>query len=186
MLFDPIYKAMKEHPCYTLGAVAAIAFIALATAFASEAFLGLEPCKLCIYQRWPFAIVILLGIIGLTIKALRRPALFLSGLAMLVNSGIALYHSGVEQKWWKSAFEGCSVPSAFLNGDKTQSILENIMSAPTARCDEIPWQDPILGLSMANYNILLCFALFIVCALGFWLSRNTKQIQPGQETENEN
>lgn len=148
-------------PIAVLSTLMGVSAFALIAAFASEAFLGLEPCQLCIYQRWPFAVVIAIGIIGMALKT-PGVAVGLSGIAMLVNSGIAFYHTGIEQKWWISAVEGCTVPNF---GDTPQSILDNILSAPTARCDEIPWQDPILGLSMANYNVLLCLGLVLLCGL---------------------
>ena len=47
-------------------------------------------------------------------------------------------------------------------GETPQSMLENILSAPTGNCAEIPWQDPILGLSMANYNVILCLGIAVV------------------------
>ncbi len=143
--------------------IAIISTGALAAAFASEAFLGLEPCRLCIYQRWPFAIAVLLGGTALFLPFKRSILGFLS-LNFLVNSGIAFYHTGVEQKWWESAVEGCAV--IFNEPAPGQSILENIMSTPMARCEDIPWQDPIIGLSMANYNIILCFGLAVVCLVG--------------------
>ena len=153
--------------------VASISVASLIAAFASEAFLNLEPCILCIYQRWPYALVILFSVLGLLIKSqLLRPMLALSGLSFLVNSGIAFYHTGVEQKWWQSAVEGCKVDFAALTGEKsTQSMLENIMSAPTGNCAEIPWSDPILGLSMANYNVVLCLGLAAICFASFILSK---------------
>ena len=66
-------------------------------------------------------------------------------------------------KWWISQVEGCAVPN-FGDGEP-QSILEDILSAPTAACADIPWQDPIIGLSMANYNVILCFGIAVVCIL---------------------
>lgn len=150
---------------------------ALAMAFASEAFLGLEPCILCIYQRWPYAVVTLFGVIGLAMPILRRPIIALNGLAFLANSAIAVYHTGVEQKWWHSAIEACGVPPGFLDAEP-QSILENIMSAPTANCAEIPWTDPLLGLSMANYNALICFALFMICVVSFVMLRPPIKLNP--------
>lgn len=149
--------------------IALVSLGALGAALTSEVVLGLEPCMLCIYQRAPYAFAIVLGLIILIFRKNTRivaGTILLSGLAFLINSGIALYHSGVEQKWWRSAVEGCAVPSF---GDEPQSILENILSAPTARCDEIPWADPILSLSMANYNVALCFGLFMVCVISFVL-----------------
>jgi disulfide bond formation protein DsbB len=155
-------------PVAVLAGITAISVFSLLAALGSEVFLGLEPCILCVYQRFPYLAVIVFGTIGLAFR--NRPKLpnlmiGLSGITFLVNSGIAFYHTGVEQKWWKSAVEGCAVPR-FDDGEP-QSILENILSAPTANCAEIPWQDPILGLSMANYNVLLCFGLFAICAFSF-------------------
>lgn len=153
-----------QNPVFILASITVFAAAALLAALASEAFLGLEPCILCIYQRWPYAAVIGFGVIGLALKkqaAVPRIMAGLSGLAFLINSGIATYHTGVEQKWWRSAVEGCAVPNF---GDTSgQSLLDNILSAPTARCDEIPWQDPIIGLSMANYNVVFCLVLALVC-----------------------
>lgn len=145
-------------------------FSALAAAFLSEIFLGLEPCILCIYQRWPFAILIALSLVGITLckmykdqsKKIGAAFIGLSGIAMMVNSGTALYHTGVEQKWWVSSVEGCAVPSL---SDAPENWIENIMATPSANCADIPWQDPIIGLSMANYNVVLCFGLAILCAL---------------------
>jgi hypothetical protein len=55
--------------------------------------------------------------------------------------------------------EGCNAPK--LEGSATE-ILAKIQSIKEAvRCDEIPWADPIFGLSMANYNVLFCASLGI-------------------------
>ena len=141
-----------------------ISLLALGGALVSEVFLGLEPCELCIYQRWPFVFTLFIGLFILIRrgnKQISLPLIALGGLAFLVNGIIATYHSGVEQKWWVSAVDGCSVPAGFIDND--QSWIENLMSTPAGRCDEIPWQDPFIGLSMANYNMILCFGLFIAC-----------------------
>ncbi len=165
-----ILKALSCPPLVLTGLVILSVF-ALLAAFASEAFLGLEPCILCIYQRWPYAIVAFIGLIALGVRrrvpALARLSVGLSGLVFLANSAIALYHTGVEQKWWASEVEGCAVPDF---SDEPQSILQNIMSAPTGNCAEIPWSDPLIGLSMANYNVALCFGLFALCMVSFALS----------------
>lgn len=144
-----------------------ISVISLAGAIASELFLGLEPCQLCIYQRWVFVAAILVGVFGLIGRKDKRVSLAFTlagGLVFLLNSAVAFYHTGVEQKWWESALEGCGVPESFLEGDNsTQSWIDNIMAAPSAPCSLIPWQDPIIGLSMANYNMIMCFGLFAAC-----------------------
>lgn len=165
-----------------LGFVGLMSFVALAAAFSSEIFLGLEPCHLCILQRYPFAVVMLVSIVTLSIfrkknKAI-RVSLMLCALVMLSNSGIALFHTGVEQGWWEST-DSCELN---LSIDDEQSWLENIMSTPMGKCSEIPWQDPVLGLSMANYNIALCFGLFLLCLMSAALKpRPLEEIIPTSE-----
>ncbi len=157
------------EPMLFLKLTTGFALFALAMALASEGFLGLEPCRLCIYQRWPYAVIVLLGLIGLARPRLSRTIAGLTGLAFLLNSAIAFYHTGVERHWWTSAVEGCAVPHF---GNEPQNFLENIMSTPAGRCDEIPWADPLLGLSMANYNAMLCFVFFVLSALCLSRLRN--------------
>ena len=168
-------KAVFSNPTLSFSLITFISFASLTAAFIAEGLLELEPCILCIYQRYPFAIGLLLGIIGLGLRKEKKVAaalLGICGINFLLNSLIAAYHTGVEQHWWKSAVEGCSV--VFLDDSSSKSILENIMSAPMGDCSKIPWQDPILGLSMANYNIALCFGLFIFCIVSAVMVAKTK------------
>lgn len=172
MVMIAFIKKLLACPVAVFGGIAGISVFALAAALYSEVALGLEPCQLCIYQRVPFLIGAVLGIVGLFLR--RKPAavnmlLGLIGVNFLINSGIAFYHTGVELKWWASKVEGCSVPN--FSDTSAQSILENIMSAPTGNCAEIPWQDPIIGLSMANYNVLLCLGVFGACVLAIVMRR---------------
>ncbi len=158
------FKLIRCSFAVLLG-ITVFSVFALSAALYSEVALGLEPCILCIYQRLPYLAIIVFGVIGLALKrraAVPQLMIGLSGLAFLINSGFAFYHTGVEQKWWASAVEGCAVPN--FGAAAPQSILENIMSAPTGSCADIPWQDPIIGLSMANYNVAACLALAAVCA----------------------
>lgn len=148
--------------------LAALSAVSLGMAFTAQYEFGLEPCTLCLIQRIPFVIIIALGLTGFILtKPFPRttvPALSLMGLAFLSNSVIAFYHSGVERHWWKSFLEGCAVPD--MTGD-----INDVLAAIEARtkavpCDQIPWADPLLGLSMANYNVVFCFvlALLTICA----------------------
>lgn len=141
-------------------AFATLSALALATAFVSQYAYGLQPCELCIYQRIPFGIVIGLCLLGIALgRSSNKIGLFFMGLTALTfaaNTVIAFYHSGVERKWWKSFLEGCTIPE--MKGNITD-VLAQIAAAPIVRCDEIPWTDPVIGLSMANYNVMLCFIL---------------------------
>jgi len=93
-----------------------------------------------------------------------------SGLGFLVNSGLALYQTGLQSRWWASGIEECSV--TFMEDASPQSILQNLMSAPMSSCDEITWADPIFGLTIANFNIVFSFGLFVFCLLAAWFVNN--------------
>lgn len=153
-----------SRPAWVYGLILFTCVFSLFAAFAAEVFFALEPCRLCIIQRYPFAIGAAGAAFGLILR--RRGARFHAGLSgllslnFLINAGIAFYHTGVERKWWPSD-ELCRLPPA----QGGQSFIENILSAPMGRCDEIPWADPLLGLSMANYNVILCLGLAVLCAL---------------------
>ncbi len=161
-----LLKTLLSNPTYVFGAILFVSTFSLTAAFVAEGLLGIEPCRLCIYQRYPFAFALALSLIGLVLRHKHKiviPLLVLCTLFFFSNSAIATYHTGVQQEWWASAVEGCTV--TFESETSTKSLLENIMSAPMGNCEDISWQDPFLGLSMANYNIILCFGMALFCLL---------------------
>lgn len=147
--------------------MAVIAAASLGMAFMGQYVFGLEPCILCLIQRYPYAIVIGLGLVGFLFSYKCKKAVSvimgLIGVTFFINSTIAFYHTGVELHWWKSFLEGCAVPEMAGNIDQ---VLKDIQSRTEAvRCDEIPWADPILNLSMANYNVIFCLGLGVVALI---------------------
>jgi disulfide bond formation protein DsbB len=140
---------------------------ALAAAFIGQYGFDLHPCTLCIYQRWPFAIAIVIGLLGMRIVD-RRPEVYTLILALLaftfaIDTGIAAFHVGVEQGWWQG-LSGCS---AEVGTAKTlEQLRAQILAAPVVRCDDIAWS--LFGVSMAGYNVLLCAGLAAYCALQAW------------------
>src|SRR5688500_390656 len=112
---------------------------------------GLAPCEMCMWQRWPHLAAIGFGLLALVLgrSPLRRPLLWLAGLAILVGAALGLFHAGVEQKWWEGPTT-CSAPPGLGSG---QDVLANILTSPIVRCDAIPWE--LFGVSLAGWNALL-------------------------------
>ncbi|NQV60015.1 MAG: disulfide bond formation protein B [Alphaproteobacteria bacterium] len=141
------------------------AVTALALAFIGQYGFDLQPCVLCIYQRWPFAIATILCLLALT-PWLRPAAPWLLGFAALVlavNAGIAVYHVGVEQYWWIGS-EACVGPRS--GAGKAQTLAElraQIMATPITRCDEVAFS--LFGVSMAGYNVLFSAGLALYSGL---------------------
>ena len=129
--------------------------------------MGLRPCPLCLEQRIAFYVSIPLAIV-VAIGASRgaRPPIAAAGLgvialAMLFNSGLALFHAGVEWKWWPGPQE-CSGPLTDLSagGD----LLSSLTNLTIVRCDEAAWR--FLGLSLAGYDVLISLVLAAIATWG--------------------
>jgi disulfide bond formation protein DsbB len=73
-----------------------------------------------------------------------------------------MYHAGVEQKWWEGP---TSCTSGDIGGLSAEELMDQIMSAPLVRCDDIPWE--MFGLSMAGWNALLSAGLVLVWLAAF-------------------
>ena len=131
-----------------------VSVAALAFAFISQYGFDLHPCQLCIYQRWPFAITIVLGAAALLWRDHRKLFLAAIALTFVANAGIAGFHVGVEQGWWQG-LSGCSAETG--TATSLEELRKQIMSAPIVRCDEIAWS--LFGISMAGYNVLLCLIM---------------------------
>lgn len=120
---------------------------------------GLFPCALCIWQRWPHLLAVVLGLFGLRWPA--RSLALLGAAAALTTAGIAGFHVGVEQGWW-AGLESCT--GAGITGLSLDALLDPTVDAPApVRCDVIAWT--LLGISMAGWNMIASLGL-----AGVWLA----------------
>lgn len=130
----------------------------LGGAFAFQFIGGLAPCQLCLYQRWPHAAAIVIGIIALTTGW--RGLAWAGALAALATAGVAVFHVGVEQLWWEG-LSSCTTGS--IAGISTADLLNPAADVPApVRCDAIAWS--MLGISMAGWNAILSLGL-----AGLWV-----------------
>ncbi|HVO17262.1 MAG TPA: disulfide bond formation protein B [Alphaproteobacteria bacterium] len=146
-----------EQPTRLYPALIAAASVAvLAAAFAFQYLGGLQPCILCVYQRYPYGVAIALGVVGLVLPRGRAQSVLvgLAALVFLVDAGIAGFHVGVEQHWWEgTASCGGAAPAVPQNLD---SLMKSLEKEPV-RCDAVAWS--LFGISMAGYNFLIALAL---------------------------
>jgi disulfide bond formation protein DsbB len=124
---------------------------------------GMAPCKLCITQRYPHVIAIVIGAIALALP--RVPIMLLGAVCAAITSGYGFYHAGVE----RGIFEGpTSCTSGSIGNMSADELLNQIMSAPLIRCDDIPWE--MFGLSMAGWNAVISLGLCVA-----WLIAATRK-----------
>ena len=131
--------------------------LTLSIVYSLQYFGDLEPCKLCVYQRWPWWSALLLAILTYSPGMSRRWILILTtlcGISILIGGAIALYHFGIELDWW-NGLSTCTQNEAL---PQTLAELHNSTQLNLfKRCDEVPWS--LFGLSMAGYNMFLSAAL---------------------------
>ena len=142
----------------------------LGSAYAFQHVGGLQPCTLCLYQRWPWWIAGSLALLALFLvreRRMSRALAALGALAVLVGAGIAIYHTGIEQHWWTGP-TACSGTAAAPQ--TLEALRAQVLAAPVVRCDDIPWS--LFGISMAGYNALISLATGLA-ALAL-LRRNTR------------
>lgn len=123
-------------------------------AFGFQHLGGLAPCKLCLWQRWPHAAAILIGVALLA--GGHRLLAWLGALAAATTAGIGTYHAGVEWGWWPgpSSCTGGGMDLGTMTGGDLLS-----MDGPmgVVMCDEVVWQ--LAGLSMAGWNAVISLGL---------------------------
>ena len=136
--------------------ITSLCLLTIIFAYIVEIFAKVPPCKLCIYQRIPYLIIIFVGIVSLIFKK-ELIFLYLSLLTFFINFLISFFHSLVERKLIRYDV-GCS--SSNENFEDIESLRMSLENTPIAKCDEINFS--IFGLSLANINlIILIFFIFI-------------------------
>ncbi|MGY3448398.1 disulfide bond formation protein B [Bradyrhizobium sp. USDA 4353] len=164
-------------PAMTAALLAAgIAAAALAGAWYMQLVWGLQPCELCLKQRWAYYAIVPLGLVialaakggskGGAPRALVLAGLGLIALAALGNAGLGVYHSGVEWGFWPGPTE-CTGPIGNLGS--AGSLLERLDSVHVVRCDEVQFR--FLGLSLAGYSVLI--SLLLAAIAGWGMTRKT-------------
>ena len=120
---------------------------------------GLAPCSLCLWQRWPHIIIILLAVFA---PLLRMPRLVLTGIATTgaVSVVLAAYHAGVEWGFWAGP-GGCT--AIVDTGANLASLTDSLLAIPVVRCDEVAWS--FLGLSMAGWNSLFSLDICLIALI---------------------
>jgi disulfide bond formation protein DsbB len=134
--------------------------LTLAGAYFFQHVVGILPCHLCLLQRWPHAIMVLIGLVALAVPGRLLP--LAGGITALVSTGLAIYHSGVERKLW--AGPASCTGGEDLSGLSGADLLSTELASPIVQCDQISFQ--ILGLTFANMNIAgsLLFAILWLLA----------------------
>ena len=138
----------------------------LISVYFMEFVLGWKPCELCILQRYPYFIIIIISI-ALTVAKIKninissKLAIVLILAPIFTGLLIAVYHFGVENSYWRN-ISACSdqLSNVDINTDNLLSGLDEIKP----NCS-----DPvkIFGLSISGYNIISNILMIMILFVGW-------------------
>tara|TARA_Y100000816_G_C25764365_1_gene401413 strand:- start:65 stop:616 length:552 start_codon:yes stop_codon:yes gene_type:complete len=143
--------------------------LSLVSAFIIEYGLGHEPCKLCIYQRYPYFISILLLTSIFVLKKNVKIHLIVLSIVSLLGAIIAFYHFGIEQGFFD---ESVVCETKKLNQILSKEDLLKQLKQNTISCKKVTFR--LLGLSLASINTIFSLVLSYIFFLIFKKYENDK------------
>ena len=130
--------------------------IALISAYFIEHVLGHQPCNLCLIERIPYGLSIILISLIFVIKKNESFFILLLILTFIFSLSISLYHFGIEQGFFQES-NVCGVKNFSENLSKEELLKK--LSERTISCKDVTFR--ILGLSLTTINIVISI-LFII------------------------
>ena len=149
-----------DDDAYVTGAAvmfAATAIILLALGF--EYIGHYLPCPLCLQQRYAYyagipATFLALVLLSSGNRQLAGLLFVLVALAFLANTGLGIYQSGAEWKFWPGP-QSCGTMQAI--GGAAGGLLDKLDATKVIKCDEAQWR--FAGLSFAGWNAVVSIVL---------------------------
>ena len=127
-----------------------ISVIALVSAFFIEYVLGHQPCNLCILERIPYLLAIIIILLNFKFSHYEKFFILLLSIIFLAGAIISLYHLGIEQGFVQESLV-CDLKSG-SNLLSKEEILKQLQEKSVS-CKDVTFK--IFGLSLTSYNILI-------------------------------
>jgi disulfide bond formation protein DsbB len=164
---DCLAVVRKNPPLAAAAIVAVVGALTIVGFFFFQYVMELPPCPLCLEQRTayyvcvPLAALLLLGINNGVSTKVTIAGFAVIAAFMIWNSGLGVYHAGIEWKLWAGP-QDCSGPIEKFGS--ARDILKQLQHINVVRCDEAAWR--FLGLSLAGWNVMVSLGLACVAAWG--------------------
>ena len=149
----------KINKTLTIKLIFLISIVALTSAFFIEHVLGHQPCNLCILERIPYLLAIIIILLNYKFIHLERYFMLSLTLIFIVATGLSLYHLGIEQGFIKESLV-CELNSETYLLSK-EDILKQLQQKNVS-CQDVTFK--IFGLSLTSYNIIISLIISIIAA----------------------
>ena len=155
---------MLKNKSLFLNLILFVSFVALLSAFFIEYVLGHQPCNLCILERIPYVIAIVIILLNYKFSQFEKIFLVLLVIVFLTATILSVYHFGIEQGFIEE-----SLVCDLKNGSEVTSkeeILKQLQEQKVS-CKDVTFK--IFGLSLTTYNIVISI-LITINALKIYLN----------------
>tara|TARA_B110000014_G_scaffold250895_1_gene227620 strand:- start:424 stop:924 length:501 start_codon:yes stop_codon:yes gene_type:complete len=143
--------------------VLSFSVFALFAAYFIQYVLGHQPCNLCLFERVPYILTIIIIIISFIFNKYEKIYLALLSIIFISATLISFYHFGIEQGFIKESLV-CNLDS--LNDNLTAEDILNQLKEKTISCKDVTFK--ILGLSLATINTIISFLLSVIMLKKFY------------------
>ena len=137
--------------------ILAIISLTLISALIIQYWLGHAPCKLCLYERIPYFLSMLLIIKILFIKKYEKITFLILSLVFIGSAALAFYHFGIEQGFFS---ESLACTTGDLSKTLSKEELLQQLKQNNISCKDVSFR--ILGLSLAAINTIFSLALSVI------------------------
>ena len=145
---------MKKNTNIALLGILSLLVLSIFSAYIIEYGFGHRPCKLCLYQRYPYFASIFLILNILIFKKYIKLSLLILALVSLTGSIIAFYQFGIEQGFFSESLICELGDSKPLN---KEDLLNQLKKAEIISCKDVTFR--FLGLSLATINTIISLIL---------------------------
>ena len=134
----------------TIKLIFIISVVALASAFFIEYVLGHQPCNLCILERIPYLLAIIIIVLNYKFVHIEKLSILLLILIFVAATILSLYHLGIEQGFIKESLV-CDLKNS-SNLLSKEDILKQLQEKNIS-CKDVTFK--IFGLSLTSYNVII-------------------------------
>ncbi len=146
-----------------------ISFIALVSAYFIEYILGHQPCNLCLYERIPYFLAILIVLINYKYNKLEKYIILSLAIIFLIATILSLYHLGIEQGFIQESLL-CDLEKGANILDKDEILKQ--LQQKNISCKDVTFK--IFGLSLTSYNIIISILLTITLIKFYFEYENSR------------
>jgi len=147
---------MLNNKSLLLNLILLVSFVALISAFFIEYVLGHQPCNLCILERIPYVIAIVIILLNYKFSQFEKIYLFLLIIVFLTATFLSVYHFGIEQGFIEESLV-CDLKND--SGVTSKEEILKQLKEQKVSCKDVTFK--IFGLSLTTYNIVISILIAI-------------------------